>query len=471
MSYEPFYKLVKLTGRAFYDDYSNKGDQLKNGKIDNRGMAVVILDALTRRQWVREDDLAKDLKLHSKQLRRTLRFFEEEKLVTRDHRKETARGVKVHSAAVAATADGKQIGKEGEEKVKLHTHSYCCLDYAQLYDVVRYRLHRMKKKLKDELESKNTVQEYTCPSCHKRYTAFDALQLISVEDGSFRCESCRSELVAETDKFAADEGDADDNARRRRREKLKEMLEKMEAQLKPLTEQLNRVKELPPPDFGTLQAWEAKASAAARANGDSITNDSFRSSQGQGFGGTPMSYLGDTKVEVDLSGVLVTEDDVKPDVGQPSAKVLPPWMIKTGMNLTDEQRGETKQEVKREISSAIEAGLADVKKSSVIVKDEKMSLQDEYYKAYYAAILEAQQAAQRQQVEEQSNNNGPTGPETPTDRRVGVKSKREENESDEDDEWEEAPASGQPVTKMYDLNVEATASGEDDDEDDIWEEG
>jgi hypothetical protein len=28
------------------------------------------------------------LKLHSKQLRRILRFFEEEKLVTRDHRKE-----------------------------------------------------------------------------------------------------------------------------------------------------------------------------------------------------------------------------------------------------------------------------------------------------------------------------------------------------------------------------------------------
>lgn len=39
---------------------------------------------------MREEDLAKDLKLHSKQLRRTLRFFEEEKLVTRDHRKEVS---------------------------------------------------------------------------------------------------------------------------------------------------------------------------------------------------------------------------------------------------------------------------------------------------------------------------------------------------------------------------------------------
>lgn len=45
---------------------------------------------LFRRQWVREEDLAKDLKLHSKQLRRTLRFLEEEKLVARDHRKEVS---------------------------------------------------------------------------------------------------------------------------------------------------------------------------------------------------------------------------------------------------------------------------------------------------------------------------------------------------------------------------------------------
>ncbi|KAL0301857.1 UNVERIFIED_CONTAM: hypothetical protein Sradi_6462500, partial [Sesamum radiatum] len=88
-SIEPFNRLVKLAARAFYDDITTKGEnQPKAGRSDNRGIAVVILDALTRRQWIREEDLAKDLKLHTKQLRRTLRFFEEEKLVTRDHRKE-----------------------------------------------------------------------------------------------------------------------------------------------------------------------------------------------------------------------------------------------------------------------------------------------------------------------------------------------------------------------------------------------
>lgn len=472
-SHEPFYKLVKLAARAFYDDIPTKGDnQLKTGRSDNRGMAVVILDALTRRQWVREEDLAKDLKLHSKQLRRTLRFFEEEKLVTRDHRKETAKGAKMYSTAVAAMADGQHTGKEGEEKIKLHTHSYCCLDYAQIHDVVRYRLHRMRKKLKDELESKNTVQEYVCPTCGRRYTAFDALQLVSPEDESFRCERCRSELVAESDKFACEEGDVDENARRRRREKLKDMLQKMEVQLKPLTDQLARVKDLTAPDFGSLQAWEARANAAARAeNGNSSTNDSSRSSQGQGFSGAPMSYLGDTKVEVSLTGVQLNEGDTKPDVGQTGTKVLPPWMITQRMNITKEQRGELKQESTMAISTAT-GGLSDDKKSRIDEKDEKDSklVHDEYIKAYYAAMYKRQQEqeeAARRAHQEQEDPDGVSN--DASDRRVGMKSKREGNESDNDVEWDEPPASGH-ANKMYDLNVEASASG--DEEDDIeWVDG
>ena len=62
-------------------------------------------------------------------------------------------------------------------------------------------------------------------------------------------------------------------------------------------DQLSRVKDLPVPDFGSLQAWEARANAAGRAaNGDSNGNDSSKNSQGLGFGGTPMPFVGETKV-------------------------------------------------------------------------------------------------------------------------------------------------------------------------------
>ncbi|XWS75749.1 hypothetical protein CRYUN_Cryun01aG0118800 [Craigia yunnanensis] len=472
MSIEPFNRLVKLAARAFYDDVTTKGDnQPKVGRGDNRGIAVVVLDALTRRQWVREEDFAKELKLHSKQLRRTLRLFEEEKLVIRDHRRETAKGAKAYSAAVAATVDSQHGGKEGEDKIKLHTHSYCCLDYAQIYDVVRYRLHRMKKKLKDELEDKNTVQEYVCPGCGKRYTALDALRLVSLEDEYFHCERCNGELVAESDKLAAQEvGDGDDNARRRRREKLKDMLQKMEVQLKPLTEQLSRVKDLPVPEFGSLQAWEARASAAGRAlNGDSGSNDPSKNSQG--YGGTPMPFLGDTKVEVAFSG-LDGKEDVKSESASTSLKVLPPWMIKQGMNLTKEQRGEVKQESKTDGSSA-QPDFSDDKKLTV-ENDDKKNLHDEYLKAYYAALYKKQQELEDAAKKQQELSGIPlaSGLSDSSKRQVGMKVKREDNEGDDDIDWEEDPVAGNTTEsyKVNDLNVEAEASG--DDEDDVdWEEG
>ncbi|KAI3792309.1 hypothetical protein L2E82_06184 [Cichorium intybus] len=457
MSIEPFNKLVKLAARAFYDDITAKGDnQPKSGRSDNRGIAVVVLDALTRRQWVREEDLAKDLKLHLKQLRRTLRFFEEEKLVTRDHRKETAKGAKAYSAAVAATADSLP-GREGEEKIKLHTHSYCCLDYAQIHDVVRYRLHRMKKKLKDELDNKNTVQEYVCPKCGKRYNALDAIRLISFEDDSFHCESCNTELVAESDKLASqqDIGDGDDNARRRRREKLRDLLQKLEVELKPLTDQLGRVKDLEAPDYGTLQAWEVRASAVARAsNSDTGANDSNRSGQG----GTPMPFLGETKVEVAFSGV---EEKGEIKTENAPMKVLPPWMIKEGMNLTNEQRGGVKQESNVEGTS----GNMDLKDDKKLTsqEDDVKNLQDEYFKAYYAALLQRQKEQEEGTKKEQDLSINTADVEASNSRK---------RQRDDDVEWEDTPTQGE--TFKVDLNVEAAEpSGDDEDDDDgiDWEEG
>lgn len=470
-SIEPFNRLVKLAARAFYDDITTKGEnQPKTGRGDNRGIAVVVLDALTRRQWVREEDLAKDLKLHTKQLRRTLRFFEEEKLVARDHRKETAKGAKMHNAAVAATGDGQQTGREGEEKLKLHTHSYCCLDYAQLYDVVRYRLHRMKKKLKDELESKNTIQEYICPNCNRRYTALDALRLISPHDEYFHCESCNGVLVAESDKLAAQElGDGDDNARRRRHEKLKDMLTKMEDQLKPLIDQLARVKDLPVPEFGSLQAWELRANAANRsANGDLSANDPAKSSHGLGYGGTPMPYVGETKVEVAFSGLEQEGENVIIENTNAPMKVLPPWMVKEGMKPPKEPWGDTKAG-----GTSTVPDHSDDKKSTAVTDEEK-NIQDEYVKAYYAALLVRQREQEESVKKEHESTNATMSSEVdnmPGERQVGMKSKRDDDYEVDGVEWEGTPpASG--TTKHYkvsDLNVEAEASEEEDDID--WEEG
>lgn len=71
----------------------------------------------------------------------------------------------------------------------------------------------------------------------------------------------------------------------------------MQEQLKPLTMQLARMKDLPAPEFGTLQAWEARVKAThPAATGDARLSDLSKSYQGPGYGGTQMACLGETKV-------------------------------------------------------------------------------------------------------------------------------------------------------------------------------
>lgn len=96
-------------------------------------------------------------------------------------------------------------------------------------------------------------------------------------------------------------------------------------------------------------------------------------------------------------------------------------------------------------------------------------LQDEYVKAYYAALLEKQkelEAATKQQ-EELSNAqmlNGESS--TSTSRQVGVKSKRADDEGEEDVEWEEAPVAGNsnhltslfPILKLKHLSSRIPSS-------------
>lgn len=52
---------------------------------------MVVLDTLTRKEWVKEDLLAEELKVAPKLLRKTLRYLEEEHILRREHRKEGKR--------------------------------------------------------------------------------------------------------------------------------------------------------------------------------------------------------------------------------------------------------------------------------------------------------------------------------------------------------------------------------------------
>jgi len=153
-------------------------------------------------------------------------------------------------------------------------------------------------------------------------------------------------------------------------------------------------------------------------------------------------------------------------------------MIRQGMNLTNEQRGEVKQELKPDnISSfmgpAVEKKPTDDEKGNI-----QQNLQEEYLKAYYAAIFK-----QQQEAEAAATAAATATEEKPSERRVGMKAKREED--DEGVEWDEPRTTGatgegveigNAVQNLEDTNGQDGTIMEDnaaeEEEDDIdWEEG
>ncbi|KAL0873802.1 hypothetical protein Bca101_023507 [Brassica carinata] len=410
---KPFIRLMRLLARTLYDDdylTTLSDNQKKSAKGDSRGNIVMVLDALTRRQWVREEDLARDLKKNPKQVRKILRHFEEKHLVTRYQRKETAKRAKIYNVAVAAaTAHGCAV-----DNLKLHTQLYCCLDYQHMYDTSRLRLQKIKRKLEDELEDKYTLQKYGCPNCNRKYSALDALRLISMEDDAFHCERCNGVLVVEcNNKLSSKEVvDGVDNVKSRQRQRL----QFAEA----LMDQINRVKDLPFPVYESFPEWEARAAMDARENGDFNTNDPLRLEEG-GYGSTPMPFLGDTKVEVNLGD---GKEEVNSEGGVSSIKPMPQWMIRQGLNLTKEQRGEMSQEAKVDGVSEGAVKLSEDNKSSAMENNNDTYLKE----AYHTALLQQLEAAQK--LNQQQSVPDIQSATTNSDRQVGMKSKREEEDAD-----------------------------------------
>ncbi|KAE8799314.1 hypothetical protein D1007_25238 [Hordeum vulgare] len=391
-SVNPFNRLVRLAARAFYDDLPPE-TAAGGGQQHAHGTAVVILDALTRRngQWVREDDLAASLRMQPKPLRRLLRYLEEDKIVSRDHQKEPV------PVPAKPAADEGDVEKE---RVKLHLKSYCCLDYAQACDAVRYRIHRMRKRIRDELtaDSRATVQHYLCPDCGRRYSAFDALRLISDDYEIFRCERCSGELVvekaatiaADEDRDGGGDGDGSRARKRRRLEKLQGMQRRMDEQLEPLQAQIERVEGLAAPEFMSLRSWQKENNVAAAA------------------AAAAAPCRRDTEVEL---GVLLHDADQSGTNSEP--KIFPPWMARQGMDLAGGKA----------LSDEESEGEDDKKMNSNEEEEEKRILGQEYAKAFYEALMqqhEQQQAANVKNEDEQQ---------------LGTNVKHEDDE--DEIEWEE----------------------------------
>ncbi|GJN20963.1 hypothetical protein PR202_gb08404 [Eleusine coracana subsp. coracana] len=206
-------------------------------------------------------------------------------------------------------------------------------------------------------------------------------------------------------------------------------------QLKPLVVQLERVKKLPAPEFGSLQSWE-RARSGAFANGCPGATDSSMSSTA-GPGNVGFEVIIDPDKDVDGK-----DDTGKDGVG---SKPMPPW-LKEGNNLSEEQRGQIPSKLNE---------ISETKDDSKQKPEDETTIEDEYIKAYYEAWGKQEDAKRRMQHEGETFISN-----SQSDRKVGKKYKWEDEDEDEGIEWGEDQATGCTAVAN---KLEAQESADEDD--------
>ena len=370
-------KLARLVARAFYR-HSSTRDRLArvgNAKYDNSRTAEVLIDALTRRAWVKEDDLARAVLLSSKQVRKALHYLEEQRIVRRAHVKEKDKEREERTRARAEENGVEEaIIAERIRAIEKKIVTYVCLDYSRVVDAVQLRLAAAHADLKYRVEKGPVSVLYKCTSdaevCGKRYSSLDAMRLLDPTTGLFTCQVCRGEVVQL--------GGGEDGAppEPRTKEGMKAILAKFETQTAPVLRQLAKVRGLTPPQYGTLNEWtRARRRAFANAAGN---GGQGLGSNGQGLGsGGGMAInvdnLEDTTFEVTLG--LTEEQEAELEAAANPKKAQPEWL--KGSVYVDDEQTETNEANDDETKEETEEDR---------LKKNEEAIKEEWLRAYLEAI-------------------------------------------------------------------------------------
>eukprot|EP00892_Ulva_mutabilis_P006426 jgi/Ulvmu1/4155/UM019_0134.1 len=297
-----------LTARiteAYLDD--SKPDaprKRKRSKISESNLAVVIVDGLSYHEgWVSEEKFCQKLSLGGKQVRRMMQFLEKQGFIVREHRREKKQGNKVESVA-----------EQDQLVAQPRTATYVTIDYPHMVDMLRLRLHLVKKHAKDRIGSSDGMQPYACcsrdgiePVCGMKYNESDLSYLdLSPVDKLFMCAACDNGVVVPDDPLSQSEvsGERRIKSARKRREAATAQRIALMSALKPLDHMLSNLENVDPPDFGSFTDWAQRrqtmlATGAATAAGGDKRGGTSRGHLDYGIDGP---LVGDAGIAVEVGG-------------------------------------------------------------------------------------------------------------------------------------------------------------------------
>ncbi|KAJ3162677.1 hypothetical protein HDU86_003650 [Geranomyces michiganensis] len=154
-------KLVALVARAYYEPKH-----------------VVVFDILVKVNSQRDEELAKALRVQTKELHKICGKLKLDGLLKFEGRAEL----------VGPVTEGKQ-----QRKIN---RTYYYIDYKVFVDVVKWKIYKIGKMIEKEVQMQMANMPYKCPRCSKEYSALDFAMLSKTANLMPLCDICGVEIIA-----------------------------------------------------------------------------------------------------------------------------------------------------------------------------------------------------------------------------------------------------------------------------------
>jgi transcription initiation factor TFIIE subunit alpha len=133
--------------------------------------SIIIMEALLFHNVLFEDDLIKLCCMHKKVFRSFCNKLIDDKLIV------------------------PHIQKEETQPYKLFTRTYYYVHNIEAIDSIKWKIHTIVKKVKEEIGNFSEPQGYICPTCHTKYSLLDAASLLTDDKLNFECSICNDHLI------------------------------------------------------------------------------------------------------------------------------------------------------------------------------------------------------------------------------------------------------------------------------------
>ncbi|CAI4923765.1 CGH_1_HP_G0019300.mRNA.1.CDS.1 [Saccharomyces cerevisiae] len=167
------------------------------------GSFVLVLDAILFHSVLAEDDLKQLLSINKTELGPLIARLRSDRLIS------------IHKQ------------REYPPNSKSVERVYYYVKYPHAIDAIKWKVHQVVQRLKDDLDKNSEPNGYMCPICLTKYTQLEAVQLLNFDRTEFLCSLCDEPLV-------------EDDSGKKNKEK-QDKLNRLMDQIQPIIDSLKKI--------------------------------------------------------------------------------------------------------------------------------------------------------------------------------------------------------------------------------------